>query len=720
MILTDAAQNIIFANEAVEIVTGFRQAEMLGRNCRFLQGQETNPSAIAEMNRCIASQETFRGLVLNYRKNGEAFWNDLTITPIFGSNGATTHFISVQRDSSELVALRESLRIQLENAQKEAETAQLLLDVARLLGNYSERSDATNAIADAIRTTCGADRSAIALWDAASEQFSVTAQAGWPAHLPSPAADFDLVSGALPQVSALVESGHPTMFSAAPSSARRQLLKQFGCVDVAAVPISSRGEFRGILLAFWETSATMHLESPFEERFTGLGHLAAVALDNAALLEQAVWNGTHDTLTGLPDRALFEMVLHEKLEAAATSFEGVAVLYLDIDRFKRANDTLGHHAGDDVLRYVASALQGSIRDCDFVARVGGDEFVIVLSRVHVADLADQVATRIREHLRKPLHISGQELFVSVSIGSATSDILDPGLSLNRKARVLTAAADGAMYRDKAARSGSPDQASQPRELSIDAALRGAVIREELMAYFQPQLTLASNSVGDVEALARWHHPQLGDVSPAEFIPLAEKNGVIHEIGAEMLRQALALGAAAVAAGTPVNVAVNVSVIQLMQHDFLDTVTTILDASDLAAEKVTIEMTESLSITDMRHIITRLLELRRMGMGVSLDDFGAGNTSVLQLYDLPLTELKIDQSFIRNGGPTGEALIQGIVNLAHAVGVTVITEGIETTDQLHTIRQLGSDRVQGYQIAPPMEHRDLLAWLNEHDRGPRCG
>jgi EAL domain-containing protein (putative c-di-GMP-specific phosphodiesterase class I) len=305
------------------------------------------------------------------------------------------------------------------------------------------------------------------------------------------------------------------------------------------------------------------------------------------------------------------------------------------------------------------------------------------------------------------------VFVSASIGIAASSDLDPDLRVVAKAQALITTADTAMYREKAARTGSPERLMHPRELNIDTALHGAAARGEFTAYFQAQLDVRSNTITDVEALARWSNRELGDVSPAEFIPIAEKNGVIHEVGAEMLRQACAFVKTTLEFGRPVAVSVNVPVIQLMEPNFFDTLTAILAENGVPGALVKIELTESQFLTDVPEVIRQLQRLRDLGLGVSLDDFGTGNTSLIQLYDLPLTELKIDRAFIRKDGPTGEALIGGLVDMAHKLGIVVVTEGVETQHQLDVVRQLGSDRLQGHHIARPMSRKDLFAWLTRH-------
>ncbi|MFB2582422.1 EAL domain-containing protein [Herbiconiux sp. P15] len=710
VIITDISQTILFANEAVQDLTGYTEVEMLGRNCRFLQGQDTDPVTVAEIRTALVDGATFRGVLLNYRKDGSTFWNDLTVTPLRDAAGDITHFVSVQRDSSELVGLREDFQIQLSRVKREAETSELLLQVAHLLSTYSRMDDVIEAIAEGILFVSAAERSAVALWDPSAEWIRVTAQSGWPAHLADKVTSFTVSAADLPEIGFLASSGQPLVIGSNSSPQMRALLDEYEVAAFAAVPVSSHGELRGFLFAYWVDREPSREENPIEERLEGLSNLAGVALENAALLDKAIWNGTHDTLTELPDRNMFEQSLQQSLETVAATSETIAVLYLDIDRFKRTNDTLGHHAGDEVLRHVAGVLVASAREVDFVARVGGDEFVVVLSDRHAAELAEDVTGRIREQLEKPLTISGQDVFVSVSVGIAVSSSVDPTLAIRRQSKTLTATADAAMYRDKAQRTGTPDRVLRPTELAIDSALRGAVARGEITASFQPLLSLSTGTIDGVEALARWHHPPLGNVPAAEFIPIAEKNGVIHEIGAEILRQALALGRAAANGGTPVDVSVNASVIQLMQRDFIDSLLAAMSRSGVPAERITIEMTESLLITDAHQINRQLQEIQNLGMKVSLDDFGTGSTSLLQLSDLPITELKIDQAFVYNDSPAGEAVLRGIVELAHAVGLEVVVEGIETIRHLQNARRVGSDRAQGYHIAKPMSHDALLAWL----------
>ncbi|WP_291052802.1 EAL domain-containing protein [Herbiconiux sp.] len=714
VIVTDADQRILYANQAVQDLLGYSEAELLGRNCNFLQGEGTDPEAVRAIRAALAAGETFRGPIVNYRRNGQEFWNGLTITPIRGSGGDITHFASVQRDISELIALRESLRTQIRREKREAETARLLLMVARLLGDYSSVPDLANSIAEGINVVCASDRSTVELWDVPSGRLRPGARSGWPAHLTDAVSRFS-VSSESPELAALVATGHPFLIGPDPSDGMQRLLDELEVTAFAAMPITSRGEVRGILLAYWADSPPPTAISEFlRERLEGLGTMAAVAFENAWLLERAVWASMHDSLTGLPARGLFEQSLHRELAATSPAVAGLSILYLDIDDFKRTNDTLGHHAGDVVMRHVASVLLEVAGESDVVARFGGDEFVVLLTHQQGGTQAQDVAARIRQKLAEPLRLSGRDIFVSASIGIAVSADIDPALPAELKAQSLITAADTAMYREKAARRGAPERFMHPRELSIDTALHGAVGRGEIATHFQPQLDVRSNTVTDVEALARWWNPELGDISPAEFIPIAEKNGVIHEIGLEVFRQSFALVRDSLASGHPVAVSINVPVIQLMEQGFVDTITALVAAHGIPANLVKIELTESQHLTDVPQVIARLQAIRDLGIGVSLDDFGTGNTSLIELYDLPLTELKIDRAFIQKDGPVGEALIGGLVGMAHQIDIAVVTEGIETPQQFEVVSRLGSDRLQGHHIARPMGRDDLLAWLKRFE------
>ncbi len=713
VIVTDADQRILYANQAVQDLLGYSEAEMLGRNCRFLQGEDTDPEVVQAIRVALAAGETFRGPIMNYRKSGQEFWNGLTITPILGAAGEITHFVSVQRDISELFALRESLRSQIRRSKREAETASLLLMVARLLGDYSSVTHLADSIAEGIKVVCAADRSTVDLWDAPSEQLRLGAQSGWPAHLSDAVSRFSVSASELPELTTLVATGQPFLIGPNPSDHMRRVLDELEVTAFAAMPITSRGEVRGILLAYWADSPPpTAISDSLQERLEGLGTMAAVAIENARLLERAVWASTHDSLTGLPARVLFEQSVQRQLAVPSPVSAGVSILYLDIDDFKRTNDTLGHHAGDVVMRHVASVLLEVAGESDVVARFGGDEFVVLLTHPQGATHAQEVADLIRQKLGEPLRLSGRDIFVSASIGIAVSGDIDSSLPAVVRAQSLITAADTAMYREKAARRGAPERFMHPRGLSIDTALHGAVGRGEITTHFQPQLDVRSNTVTDVEALARWSNPELGDVSPAEFIPIAEKNGVIHEIGREVFREAFALARDTLAAGHPVAVSVNVPVIQLMEQSFVEAITALVAEYAIPTSLVTIELTESQYLTDAPRIIARLQAIRGLGIGVSLDDFGTGNTSLMELYDLPLTELKIDRAFIQRDGPVGEALIGGLVDMAHQIGIDVVTEGIETRQQFEIVSRLGADRLQGHHIARPMGRDDLLAWLEQ--------
>ncbi|GAA1001871.1 diguanylate cyclase (GGDEF)-like protein/PAS domain S-box-containing protein [Subtercola frigoramans] len=494
IIITDADQLIIFANHAAEELVGYTEEEMLGRNCRFLQGRDTDAETVLNIHASLAAEKTFRGIILNYRSDGEAFWNDLTITPIRGADDNLTHFVSVQRNISELVTLRENLREQIRREQREAETARLLLKVARTFGAYSNVSDLADAVAEEVRVVCAADRSVVQLWESSPEQQQTISWSGWPSHLSDEESLLSLAALELPEVAALVSAGRPALFGSDAPEQMRRLFTSLGIVACAAMPLMARSELHGVVLVYWATSApTPGLGEMILNRLEGLGNIAAVALENAKLLDQAIWTSTHDSLTGLPDRLLFTNSLRSELSASSTSSDDIAVLYVDIDDFKRTNDTLGHHAGDIVMRHLAAALLEAVhgsdaaRDSDVVARLGGDEFVVLLSAENAQAKAETVIAQLRLNLDSPLRIDGRDVFVSASVGCAVSENLDVSLDVDAQALSLLARADEAMYRAKTSRIGAPQRGLHPSELIIDSELHGAVVRGEFTAYFQPQL-----------------------------------------------------------------------------------------------------------------------------------------------------------------------------------------------------------------------------------------
>lgn len=710
-LVTDGEQNCLYTNAAFTRITGYSEAEALGKNPRFLQGHETDPGVVSSIRKALANGDPFRGDVLNYRKNGEPFWNSMTIVPVRGASHDIDYFVSVQHELTEKLAAERRVDALLAETQLQRETSDLLLNVARSLSMRSRVREVAQAVSDAVPTVCGSDRSSVLLLGDDSESFHIVASSGWEGPLADRVRVFERTLEARPEVAHILSAGVPALLGRHGPAWVQTLLDEYAVEAIAGVPIAAGGELRGVLLAQWVSDPPAHLTGVLQSRMSGLAGLAAVALDNTRLLEELRWNALHDPLTGLPNRALLEQRLKMALSDTSESGKFVAVIFGDIDRFKRINDSLGHTAGDSVLWLVASRLEAIVRNGDIVSRPSGDEFVVVLQEVDGIEAAYFLANRIEKAFEEPFAIDGSEVYVSMSLGVAISNYSpEVGASLESVASKLLNYADDGMYRVKARKRGLFAPSRSAGDFRLDADLRSAAQRDEFIAHFQPQIDARTGRIVAVEALVRWLHPELGQIPPRVFVPIAEENGVILEVGEFMLRRACALAASWSRRGVPLEVSVNVSPVQLARDNYFERVRRALEEYALAPHLLTVEVTESAVITDVQSVGKHLRKLRSLGLGVAVDDFGTGYSSLSQLGNLPVTELKIDQSFVQGKGPTGEALITAVVVMSSELGLRVVAEGVETETHLQMVRKLGCDRAQGHFIGKPMAAADLEAMI----------
>lgn len=426
----------------------------------------------------------------------------------------------------------------------------------------------------------------------------------------------------------------------------------------------------------------------------------------------------HDALTGLPNRMALLMRLAQLLPEARRHGWKIAMMFLDLDRFKIINDTLGHQVGDELLREVACRLSSVVRETDFVARLGGDEFVIILPGISSAADAAVVAGKAIGALSSAIEANGHELHTSPSIGiSVFPDDGPDGDTILKNA-------DTAMYHAKAAgRNNFQFFATEmnlitSERLSIEHKLRHAIARNELALCFQPQFHAADSAPTGVEALLRWHHPTEGMISPARFIPVAEETGIIVEIGEWVLATACREMKRWIDAGLkPLRMAVNVSARQLRRRDFCETVANALTLSGLPAELLELEITESSVMENPQEAILILERLGRMGVTLAIDDFGTGYSSLAYLKLFPIDHLKIDRSFVADIeiDLNDRAIAFGTIALAHSLGLKVIAEGVETEDQLELLRTNGCDEVQGFLLSKPLYSAAAFSFL--HARCP---
>jgi diguanylate cyclase (GGDEF)-like protein/PAS domain S-box-containing protein len=426
----------------------------------------------------------------------------------------------------------------------------------------------------------------------------------------------------------------------------------------------------------------------------------------------------HDALTGLPNRMALLMRLAQLLPEARRHGWKIAMMFLDLDRFKIINDTLGHQVGDELLREVACRLSAVVRETDFVARLGGDEFVIILPGISSAADAAVVAGKAIGALSSAIEANGHELHTSPSIGiSLFPDDGPDGDTILKNA-------DTAMYHAKAAGRNNfqffateMNQITSER-LNIEHKLRHAIARNELALCFQPQFLAGDREPIGVEALLRWHHPTDGMISPARFIPVAEETGIIVEIGEWVLATACREMKRWIDAGLkPLRMAVNVSARQLRRRDFCETVANALTLSGLPAELLELEITESSVMENPQEAILILERLGRMGVTLAIDDFGTGYSSLAYLKLFPIDHLKIDRSFVADieTDLNDRAIAFGTIALAHSLGLKVIAEGVETEDQLELLRTNGCDEVQGFLLSKPLYSAAAFTFL--HARCP---
>jgi diguanylate cyclase (GGDEF)-like protein len=445
-----------------------------------------------------------------------------------------------------------------------------------------------------------------------------------------------------------------------------------------------------------------------------LANVLADALERQATEDDIRHRALHDALTGLPNRVLFLDRLEQALARLRRREALVAVLFLDIDRFKLVNDSLGHQAGDELLATVAPRLKQAVRPSDTVARFGGDEFGILLEESPTERDAIATAERIAAVFTRPIVLDGNEHFVTTSVGIALATGGEPADALIRDA-------DAAMYRAKErgrARYELFDEVMRGRaidRLRVENDLRRALEREELALYYQPVVSLRHESIVSVEALLRWQHPERGLVLPEEFIPVAEEIGLIKEIGRWALERACTQGARWYGSrpdAAPIGMSVNLSPVQLAQSDLPATVAGLLRGTGLDPACLSLEITEHVLLEESKDVTDTLHALTSIGVHIVLDDFGTGYSSLAYLTRLPIDTLKVARSFVQNLGAEdrGGAVTEAIISMARALSLEVIGEGVETETQVSELRRLGCELAQGYYFSEPVPAEKITAML----------
>jgi diguanylate cyclase (GGDEF)-like protein/PAS domain S-box-containing protein len=465
----------------------------------------------------------------------------------------------------------------------------------------------------------------------------------------------------------------------------------------------------GELYPVWQSISSIRDSRGEVTHYVGIGSdISARKEAEARILRLA----HYDALTGLPNRTLLNDRIERAIALSRRGRNSVALLFVDLDRFKNVNDSLGHPVGDQMLIEIAKRLQSEVRAEDTVSRLGGDEFILLLPDAD-ADGAAHVAEKILCGMGEPLQIGALELSITPSIGIA----LYP--ADGRSIETLVQRADAAMYQAKQAGRNTfrfftaEMQMESNRTLHLENALRRALTRDQLRLVFQPQVDIRSGQVIGCEALLRWHHPELGMVSPAEFIPIAEDSGQILSIGEWVLRTAVAQNRKWQEAGLPrLVMAVNISAIQFNHADFTNLVTDALREGGLAPECLELELTESIAMGNPEIAVDIIDRLDRQGVKMSIDDFGTGYSSLSCLKRLNVAKLKIDQSFVQDiaRNADSEAIVCAVINLAAGLGLNTIAEGVETEHQLAFLREKGCEQIQGYYVSKPLSSLEFEKFL----------
>jgi len=587
-------------------------------------------------------------------------------------------------------------------AAQEHRTATALLRLAHSLATARTIGEVTAMVTDAVAEVCACEVSGVWLLDRDGSRYELQVVRDDRRH-----------DG--PRVIDVLDPEGPAGLAANPQPfvVRRgvgppvdDVLDGWGVEEGYIAPIVHRGRIYGLLATARRVAGDVRDLDTVLSTVSALAHHAATAIANAELLDEIRHQATHDALTGLPNRPQIEEQAALALASASEHGQAVALAFVDLDRFKIVNDTLGHVAGDQLIGRVADRLEAHLRPCDAVARLGGDEFLVLLTGLEGPAQAEEVAGRLLDVLREPFDLGGESLYVTASVGIACAPHhgTDYGVLLRR--------ADAAMYvakgegRNRIALHRSPVGGRRSR-LKLESELHHAAERGELRVLYQPQVDLLTDEVVAVEALVRWQHPSLGMVGPATFLSIAEESGVVVDIDRWVRRVAFGQAAAWLAAGTPVRMAVNVSRRDLADATFAGSVRDLLLEVGLPPHLVELEITDRIVMSD-EALPPSLAGLRDLGVRLAVDDFGTGSSVLSRLHHCPVDVLKVDRTFVEPlSRPRPDTrLVDGLVSMAHALGMEVVIEGVEDERQAHAVRLLGAELGQGYWFHRPMPADEL--------------
>ena len=589
----------------------------------------------------------------------------------------------------------------LETARREAETAQALLRVARAVTSVDTTAHLAQRIAEVVPSVVDCDNVSFVVWDEREGVLRVEGTYGLPPELEQAARELTLKPEDTPVLARMIATPEPIVIdadSADPFLAA--LLAAFEVSAFLAVPVAKATHFFGaIIAAVKHDMGRLGRDRAATERLHGMADIAVQAFENARLLDEMRTQASHDPLTGLPNQRLLSDRVTTAIASRKRSLDYCALLFIDLDRFKNINDSLGHSAGDLLLREVGCRFAAVLREGDTVGRIGGDEFVVLLTQLAGPRDAEEVARRLLAALDEPIHVVGESIPVAASIGIAVAP--EHGEDYGS----LLQHADAAMYVAK--RDGGRGHATYqaaaenlPNRMVLEAGLHRAIENGEIVAFFQPQFEMGTLKPVAAEALVRWHHPTAGTLAPDAFLPIARECGLTPAIDLRVLDLACKAVCDLAAAGCPIRIAVNFSPATMAVPGLVSSVESILRAHGVSVDDIEIEITEE-AFADVGEMLVRgLADLKGLGLRVALDDFGTGQSSLSRIDPARIDAVKIDRSFVTSLSER-HVVIEAIIAMAHMLGMAVVAEGVETRAQVEALQAAGCDFAQGFLFSRPV-------------------
>ncbi len=671
IIITDTEGRIEYVNDKFVETSGYAKAEVIGRNTRLLRSPSTAAAPYHDLWATITAGQSWHGEFENRRRDGSRYHERALVAPILDSHGRISNFVAIKEDISELKQMIDRLH------ESESRFRGVVSVMAEGLMLWSESG-------------------ALVFANPAAEEIFATSQADFPSGTAGDSGTTRLREDG----EAFPSEGWPWVAAIRDACEVREVVMGLRSPD---------GSLRWILI-----NASPLCTGDATQPNAAVATFTDIT-ERKAAQQRAEFLAHHDPLTGLPNRLLLRDRLERAIALARRSHGRVALMFLDLDRFKTINDSLGHPIGDQLLKAVVERLKTCVRESDTLSRQGGDEFVIVLGDARDSEAVARLADKIQERMATPFLVDRHALSTSFSIGIALFP--DDGDDFDS----LTQKADTAMYHAKHAGKNAhrffTEQMNRQavEHMQLETRLRLALKRGEFVLHYQPQMDLESGSITGVEALVRWQSPDEGLIAPAKFIPIAEETGLIVPLGKWVMGEACRQARAWQDAGLPkFSVAVNLSTVQFRRSDLVETVINSLVLADLDSEWLELELTESILIQDAEATLDTARRLKAIGVKLSVDDFGTGYSSLAYLKRFAVDKLKIAQPFVRDlvTDPDDALIVRAIVQMAHGLKLRTIAEGVESAEMAEHLQRFECDEIQGYWLARPMPSDKLSAFVRD--------